>query len=84
MTTERSRLTKHVNSSTGSYELALSAVVLGLLGLWLDTRLGTTPLLTVALTVLGFVGAGLSLYYRYRAEISRINAETAELRKGMR
>lgn len=76
----RHRLTEHANQTTGSYELALAVVVFGLFGWWLDTRFDSTPWLILAFTVLGFIGAGLSLYYRYRAQIARIQQETADLR----
>lgn len=81
VTSNQRRLTDHASRSTGSYELMLSAVVFGLFGFWLDRRLGITPALMITFTVLGFVGAGLSLYYRYRADIARLQAETAELRR---
>lgn len=71
-----------MHRSSGSFELVLSAVVLGLVGLWIDGRVGTTPIFTIVLTVAGFLGAGASLYYRYKYEISRLQAETTELRSG--
>ncbi len=80
MTNKASRVTVHVKQSTGSYELVLSGVLFGILGFWLDRRLGSTPWLLIAFTLAGFVGAALSVYYRYRAEIERLQAETAELR----
>lgn len=74
-------MTQQMQSSSGSFELVLSAVILGLVGLWIDRSVGTTPLFTVGLTILGFVGAGASLYYRYRYEISQLEAETQALRR---
>ncbi len=74
----------HVQNSAGSYELVLSAVALGLIGLLVDRQVGTTPVFTIVLTVLGFVGATLSLYYRYRHQIARLESETAELRTAAR
>lgn len=71
---------EQLQQSSGSYELVLSAVILGLMGLGLDRWLGTTPLFTVVLTVLGFAGAGISLYYRYRHQIASLEQETKELR----
>lgn len=73
---------EQMNHSSGSFELVLSSVVLGLIGLWIDRRIGTTPAFTVGLTVLGFIGAGASLYYRYKYEIDRLQAETTALRSG--
>ena len=81
MSTNRPSVTAHVNQSNGGIELALSAVLFGLVGWWLDRRLGTTPLLLLPFTLLGFVGAGLSLYFRYRAQIARLREEAAALRR---
>ena len=52
----------------------------GAMGLWLDRRLGTTPIFIITLTIAGFIGASASLYYRYKHQISVIEAETAALR----
>ena len=84
MTSRPSRLTGHVNQSTGGYELVLSAVVFGLIGWWLDRRLGWTPFLLVSFTILGFVGATVSIYYRYRAQIEKLQAETKAMREATR
>ncbi len=81
VTSNQRRLTDHAHQSTGSYELALSAVLFGLVGLWLDRKLGITPVLMISFTLLGFVGAGLSIYYRYRHQMAQLRAETAELRQ---
>ncbi len=81
MTTRRSRLTGHLNQSSGAYELVGSAVLFGGLGWWLDGLFGLTPILLVTLTMLGFVGSSISLYYRYRSEIGRLQAEAAAVRE---
>lgn len=65
-------LSEQLNQSAGSFELVLSAVILGLGGLWIDNKIGTTPWLTILFTVLGFVGACASMYYRYKHRISII------------
>jgi F0F1-type ATP synthase assembly protein I len=70
-----------MGQSTGGYELVLSGVILALLGLWLDRTLGTTPILTILLAVAGFVGATANLFYRYKRDIARLEAETLALRK---
>lgn len=75
MDAKQPTLTTQLNSSTGSYELVLSAVLFGLLGFWIDSKLGTTPIFFLAFTILGFVGAGLSIYYRYRHDVARLEAE---------
>lgn len=77
-------LTQQFQQSSGSFELVLSAVILGLVGLYFDRRFGFTPFLTVTLTIAGFIGAGCSVYYRYKARIDALNAESAELRSATR
>lgn len=56
-------------------ELVLSAVLFGVLGLWIDSKLGTTPIFLLVFTLLGFAGAAISVYYRYRHDIARLEAE---------
>ena len=80
MSRNRSRLTEHANQSMGGYELVFAVVAFGAIGFWIDSLLGSTPWLTIACTVLGFVGAGLGIYYRYKAEIARLQDESTELR----
>ena len=55
--------------STGSYELVVSPLLLALIGFGLDRVLGTVPLLTAAFAVVGFAGACVILYYRYRNDM---------------
>lgn len=74
---QRSDLTQGLHRSTGSYELVLGAVLFALFGLLVDRAIGTTPWLTVAFAVFGFVGAAVSIYYRYQQTM----AEYAELRE---
>jgi hypothetical protein len=71
----RPAFSAHVDQSSGGLELSLSAAALGLLGWWLDRRLGTTPVLLIVLSLAGFIGSGLSLYYRYTARISQLREE---------
>ncbi len=77
---EDPRLGKDLGQSTGGYDLVLTGVVFALFGLWLDKRFGFTPVLTIVMTVVGFTGAVLNVYYRYTREIERLEAETAALR----
>jgi F0F1-type ATP synthase assembly protein I len=70
-------LTDQLHSSSGSYELVLSAALFGVIGLFIDRRLGTTPWFMVVTTVLGFVGATVSIYYRYRHDIHRLTEQRA-------
>jgi F0F1-type ATP synthase assembly protein I len=71
-----------MNQSGGAYEMVLSGVLFSLAGLWLDRQLGWTPVVTIVLTVIGFTGGVLNVYYRYKRDIARLEAETAALREG--
>lgn len=82
MNEEQTHLGRDMNRSIGGFELAFSGVIFALAGLWLDRQIGTVPVFTVVLAVLGFVGAVANVYYRYKREIERIEAETAALRRG--
>ena len=66
---QRRELTHSLHRSTGSYELVLSPLILGLLGYLADRALGTTPVITVLAVVLGLVGATIKIYYGYQAEM---------------
>lgn len=79
MTAQRTQLSQQMQNSSGSFELVLSAVLLGLCGYFVDGWVGTRPIFMVLFTVLGFVGAAISVYYRYKHEISRLNQETIAL-----
>lgn len=80
MSVEKSSLGRDMGQSSGGYEMVLSGVLFALAGVWIDRRLGTTPLFIIVLSILGFTGAVLNIYYRYKREIERLDAETAALR----
>ena len=61
-------------------ELVLSAVLFGLVGLWIDNKAGTTPLFVLVFTLLGFAGAAISVYYRYRHDIAQLEAARDQAR----
>ncbi len=77
--TKTHETTKQLNRSSGSFELAFAPVILGLLGLWLDHSVDTTPLFVILFSLVGFVGTGIKLYYAYRYEMSQIEADVAWL-----
>jgi len=52
-----------------AFEFAVVPVLFGLFGLWLDSRLGTRPWLTVALLAFGITGVVLRTMYRYNAQV---------------
>lgn len=56
---------------TQAVEFASGPVLLGLLGWFLDSRLGTAPLFLVGLACFGVVGAFVTFYFRYQAISAR-------------
>lgn len=54
---------------------ALGPVMFGLLGRFLDGRLGSQPAFLVIGIVLGFVGSSATLFYRYQARIAQLEAD---------
>ena len=56
-----------------SHGLAMVSVptVLGLLGAWIDSLVGTGPVLLLAFAAFGVAGAFASAYYRYEQKIAR-------------
>lgn len=66
-----SEISRGVRRSSGSYELVVSAVLLGLIGFGIDLWLGLLPILTVSLGMLGFLGASISIFYRYRESMKQ-------------
>ena len=59
---------------SGAFEFALTTLLFVVGGIALDAWLGTRPLFTVALAVLAFVGQLLRSWYRYDAEMRRLEA----------
>ncbi len=82
MSANEGRWTSDYRQTSGGFELVFSGVIFALVGLWLDRRLGSTPWLTVALAVIGFVGALANVYYRYDQDMARHESEAAALRVG--
>jgi F0F1-type ATP synthase assembly protein I len=77
---EPTPFSRQVSDSSGSYELVLSGVVLGLGGYFLDQRVGTTPLFMLVFTFVGLFGSAVSIYYRYRHRIETLQQEAAAMR----
>ena len=52
--------------------MAMVAVplVLGLAGAWIDSRLGTSPILVIALAAFGVACSLASAYYRYERRVA--------------
>ncbi len=60
--------------SHGGFELALTPLVFGALGYWLDGLTGTRPVLTVLFVLLAFGGVVAKTYYMYRFNFDRATA----------
>ena len=68
--------------SSGSFELVLAPVLLGLLGFWLDRRLDIVPVLTILFSIVGIAGAVIKTYYGYRAGMESAARRRAAARTG--
>lgn len=73
-TSQRRELTQQMGRTTGGYELVFSPLLLALIGYGLDRFLGTVPILTITFGVLGLVGAVTKMYFSYRSEMERHEA----------
>lgn len=65
-----------VGSSDGFSQalgLVLGPVLLAFIGRGFDALLGIAPILTIAFAVLGVVGAFATAYYRYIADMDRLD-----------
>ena len=62
-----------VKKSSGSYELVVSVVLMGLIGYGLDRWLDLLPIFTATLSIVGFLGASISIYFRYKESMSKEN-----------
>ncbi|MEE9415563.1 MAG: AtpZ/AtpI family protein [Acidimicrobiales bacterium] len=78
--TQRRDLHDGIARSHGGFDLALSPVMFGLLGLWIDTKLGLVPLFTISFVVITFVGVVLKTFYVYRFRMNE-EAKIREERK---
>lgn len=67
--------------SSGGFELALSPVLLGLVGYLLDRWLGTVPVFTTVFSVVALVGVCIKIYYGYKAEMDIHEANAPWARK---
>ena len=59
------------NALGRAVELAGTTLVFVLLGRWLDSRFGTSPVFTVALGLFAVIGLAVIAYYRYMADMTR-------------
>ena len=58
-----------------AFELAVTPVVIGAIGYGLDHWLGLTPLFTLVLFLFGVAGTSYMAWFRYEAEMRRVEAD---------
>jgi F0F1-type ATP synthase assembly protein I len=68
---QRRELSEQMHRTTGGFELVFSPLLLALLGYGLDRLLGTLPVFTIIVAVVGVVGAVVKLYFTYRYEMQQ-------------
>ena len=61
-------LSSAAQRSAGSFELVLGPVLMALVGLAIDSWLGTRPVFILVLTLWGTAGAIASIMFRYRRQ----------------
>ena len=73
--------TSHSDALADAAGLVAFPFLLGLLGWWVDGKLGTGPVLMLSLIALAVVGSFATAYYRYVARIAQHEADTPWTRK---
>ncbi|CAB4662676.1 unannotated protein [freshwater metagenome] len=63
-------------------ELAAGVLVFFLIGLGIDTWLGTVPVFMIVLTVFGVVGYFVRMYYAYNSVMAKLEKERSEKSRG--
>ena len=59
------------NALALAVEFAVTPILFGLVGWWIDGRLGTRPAFMIAFAAFAVVGLAVRAYYTYRDEIAR-------------
>jgi F0F1-type ATP synthase assembly protein I len=71
---QRRELSEQMHRTTGGFELVFSPLILALLGYGLDRLFGTLPVFIIVFAVVGLAGAVAKLYFGYRVEMERHEA----------
>lgn len=64
-------------------ELAVGILVFFLIGLAIDTWLGTTPIFMIVLTVFSVVGNFVRMYYSYSLTMDKLEAQRTKNASGV-
>lgn len=75
MKAEEEKFTKQLSKDGGGIELGLAAIVFGLLGFWLDSKIGSTPVLFIGFFLFGFLGGAFSAYYKFKEQMRILDEE---------
>lgn len=68
-------LTGALNHSTGSYELVVAAIAAAGFGYLIDRAFGIVPVFTLVFAMMGFVGAGYTLYLQYTKDMNAVSTD---------
>ena len=71
-----------MHHSTGSYELVVAAIAAAAVGFWIDNVLGLVPVFTLIFAIAGFIGAGYSIYLKYREQMQAAEVDRSTRRSG--
>lgn len=63
---------------TAAFELVATPALFGFIGYWIDRRFGTSPIFTIALTVLVACYVVWKLCYQYVVEMNALEAKRTE------
>lgn len=76
-TTTHHEMTRSIRRSHGSFEIAFAPVLMALIGFSVDRTVGTMPVFTVTLAVVGVLGAFAKIFYSYRYQMAELEAQGA-------
>lgn len=77
LSTTHSEVTRSLNRSHGSFELAFAPLLLTLGGLWLDRTIDTVPVFTIVFALVGISGTFTKLYFSYKHSMAQLDAQGA-------
>ena len=84
LTPPRLRVPSTDDSVLRGIDIALTVGVFFLIGFAVDSWLNTTPIFSIALTLLAAIGFFISMKYRYDEKMDELEAERAERAAGTR
>lgn len=77
---QRGEMADGMRRSSGSFELVLAGVAFALLGLLIDSILGTRPAFLLTFAIVGFLGAAARIYYGYKDQMRDLEAAAKQRR----